>query len=149
LASAVVGVDWGYRPLPTGGIEYIVQISPQALDDLAAGGGEIVSQAPPELYDVRKLRLTVGKQKLPRGGRLATPARQQTAADGVQVTPASLTGGGNEHVVELDRASIEQMNREMDLVYDVVNVRRYRIRLRQAVAATPTRVEQVSGTLAE
>src|SRR5207244_3373104 len=103
----VVGVDWGYRPLPSGGIEYIVQIEPHALDDLAAGGGEIVSHASPELFDIRQFRLTVGKQKLPRGGRAAKPANQQTAADGVQVTPAVLTGGGNEHVVELDRPSID------------------------------------------
>ncbi len=129
LASAVVGVDWGYRPLPAGGIEYIVQVEPQALDDLAGGGSEIVSQVPPELFDIRQFRITVGKQKLPRGGRVATPSKQQQAADGVQVTPAALTGGGNEHVVELDRAAIDQMKRDMDLVYEVQNVRRYRLRL--------------------
>ena len=31
LASAAVGADWGYRPLPGGGVEYIVQVEPRAL----------------------------------------------------------------------------------------------------------------------
>ncbi len=107
----------------------------QALDDLAAGGSEIVSHAPPELPDIRQFRLTVGKQRLPRGGRVATPSRQQQAADGVQVTPAAATDAGHEHVVELDRAAIDQMKREMDLVFEVRNVRRYRLQAARADTA--------------
>ncbi len=73
LATAALGVEVGWEPLPGGGHEYTIQIEPQLLGMLERGTEEIFSEVPPEL-DVRRYRIKVGTGQLPRNlGQPATP----------------------------------------------------------------------------
>jgi hypothetical protein len=67
LATVTLGVDYGWRPLPEGGMEYIIQIEPYMLD-LLAKGEELSSDIPPNVRGVRSYRITVGTDELPREG---------------------------------------------------------------------------------
>ena len=62
LAAAMVGVDVGWRRLPDGGMEYIIQIEPQTLEALRAGEA-IQSYVPAEAGDIRSYRIEVGSKK--------------------------------------------------------------------------------------
>jgi hypothetical protein len=134
LAAVTVGLEWGYRPLPDGGLEYIIQIEPNVLDDMHEGQ-ELASDVPGSLRDVRQCRVTIGAQKLPRGGQAALKNRPYQPAGGVQVNPQVMSDGGKEYLVELDAAAIAAMRRDMDLVYNVRDPRRFRIR-QQATVTT-------------
>jgi hypothetical protein len=65
VATAALGVEVGWEPLPTGGHEYTIQIEPQLLGVLERGTEEIFSEVPPEL-NVRRYRIKVGTGPLPR-----------------------------------------------------------------------------------
>jgi hypothetical protein len=65
LAVAVVGFDVGWQPRPQGGVEYLLQLSLPAIEALR-GGEMIQSDIPPEVMDVRAIRLMVGSAHLPR-----------------------------------------------------------------------------------
>lgn len=73
LAVTVLGADVaeiGWAPLPEGGMQYQVQLTPRALDALRAGQ-EIIGPVPPQLKDIREYRITVGEgrpeRRLPPG----------------------------------------------------------------------------------
>ena len=82
LATVAFGVDWGCRPLPEGGIEYIIQIEPDMLPKLAKGE-PLFSDIPPNLRDVRSYRIIVGTEELPREGQV----EQEPAASSVLTPP--------------------------------------------------------------
>ena len=67
LATVVVGIDAGWRPLPEGGVEYLIQIEPHLIDALRSGElNEVISsQIPPRVKDVRAFRISVGNETLP------------------------------------------------------------------------------------
>lgn len=65
LAGATLGIESGWRPLPDGGTEYIIQLDPQTLETLRSGQA-IQSDIPPEAGTVRSYRIVVGEGKLPR-----------------------------------------------------------------------------------
>lgn len=65
LAACALGVDYGYQPLPGGGVEYLIQIPPQSLDSLKDGRA-IASDVPRQVKDIRAFRITVGTQRLER-----------------------------------------------------------------------------------
>ena len=65
IALSSVGIDAGWEPLKDGGLEYTVQIEPQQLRMLRPGG-ELVSEIPPQSRDIRRIRITVGTEKLAR-----------------------------------------------------------------------------------
>jgi hypothetical protein len=65
LAAAALGFDVGWRPRPQGGMEYVVQLSVPTVEALRAGE-MIESDIPPEVKDVRAIRLVVGSARLPR-----------------------------------------------------------------------------------
>jgi len=65
LAAVTAGIDAGWQPLPDGGMEYIIQIEPHALESLAAGE-EVVCEMPPGLKGVTSYRVRVGTGALPR-----------------------------------------------------------------------------------
>jgi hypothetical protein len=66
LAAAVLGADVGWQPLPNGGVEYIIEISPDALESLRSGQ-EIQSDIPPSvLPEIRSCRILAGNKKLRR-----------------------------------------------------------------------------------
>ena len=95
VASVAVGIDYGYQPLESGGLEYIIQFEPQQLDALN-DGMDLVSEVPPDL-DIRSYRIQVGTDKLPRNlgsqarrrgvGNDAARGRADSAADEVASEP--------------------------------------------------------------
>lgn len=82
-AAAVLGVDFGYQQLPDGRLEYIIQIEPDLVASLQAGE-EITSEIPAELRGVRRFKIRVGNDLLPRHGRPSNAERnaaEQGAAE--------------------------------------------------------------------
>ncbi len=65
VATAALGIEVGWEPLPGGGHEYTIQIEPQLLDVLEKGEDEIYSDVPAGI-DVRRYRIVVGVGKLRR-----------------------------------------------------------------------------------
>ena len=65
VAVAALGSDYGWQPLPGGGVEYIIQIDPHVVDRLKEGI-DIISDVPAEVRNIRTCRFTVGSGKLPR-----------------------------------------------------------------------------------
>lgn len=78
VALAAVGIDYGWQPVAGGGIEYIIQIPPEAVDALRSGQ-DIFSDLPPELRGIRNYRITVGSDPLPNAGTLPPNHGQGTA----------------------------------------------------------------------
>jgi len=65
LAALLGGIDAGWEPLPEGGVLYLIQIDPGLLE--SRGPGEsIESCIPPQVQDVRAVRISVGTGPLPR-----------------------------------------------------------------------------------
>jgi hypothetical protein len=78
LTLAAVGVDYGWQPGPDGQLEYIVQIEP-SLFEAMRNGREIASEIHPDARGVRRFRIRVGTDPLPRLGTVApgtAPARR-------------------------------------------------------------------------
>ena len=73
VAAAALGIDVGWQRLPEGGMEYIIQLDPQAIEVLRAGE-PIYSNVPPDAGEVRSYRIVVGKAKLPRDTPPPAPA---------------------------------------------------------------------------
>lgn len=65
VCSAALGIEVGWRPLPDGGLEYLVQIEPELLETLREGQ-VLQSDVPPQLRDIRRWRISVGRGRLPR-----------------------------------------------------------------------------------
>jgi hypothetical protein len=66
VATLLLGIDYGYQPLPDGGVEYIIQIPPHQFDAIKDGRQVIESDVPREVKDIRGYRIQVGTQPLPR-----------------------------------------------------------------------------------
>jgi hypothetical protein len=84
VGLAVVGVDYGWQPTADGQLEYIIQIEPELLESLK-NGDEIVSEILPQARGVRKFRIRVGKEAVPREGQLrgeTTPRSLSTPSSG-------------------------------------------------------------------
>lgn len=65
LSMALFGVDTGWQTLPDGQAEFIIQIEPDLLEALKEGQ-EITSEIPADLQRVRRYRIMIGDQPLPR-----------------------------------------------------------------------------------
>jgi hypothetical protein len=77
-------VQFGWQQLPDGGIEYMVQVEPELLDTFRQSG--FTSDVPAGLQrDLRRIRITVGNQKLPNEGDVMGPK------DNTPNTPAGPT----------------------------------------------------------
>jgi len=93
IAVAVLGVDVGWQPLSEGGVQYLIQIEPHALEALSSG--EVIrSDLPPGVDDVRGYRITVGTEQLPRelpaaGESGLLPSRHLSAPNTLPIDPAS------------------------------------------------------------
>jgi hypothetical protein len=70
-ASSARGVQFGWQKLNDGGIEYLVQVEPTLLESFHEQG--FISDIPPGLRDVRRIRITVGEDKLPNQNNLQGP----------------------------------------------------------------------------
>ena len=69
LALVAAGVNFGWQPAAgsADGFEYIVQLEPELLDELARGETvPIESHVPPEVGPIRKVSLIVGRGDVPR-----------------------------------------------------------------------------------
>ncbi|MBL9082251.1 MAG: hypothetical protein JNK76_10625 [Planctomycetales bacterium] len=64
LLPTALGVDFGWERQPDNSIEYIVQIEPEAVDQMKTGT-ELISALPPQLKNIRNYRIRVGRDKLP------------------------------------------------------------------------------------
>ena len=64
MALGLPGSDAGWRPLPGGGVEYIIQIAPSELELFQKYGLE--GDVRPDLRDIRSYRVVVGNDVLPR-----------------------------------------------------------------------------------
>ncbi len=70
LLLVAAGVDYGYQPYeegPPGQLEYIIQLSPDAVDSLEAGL-DVTSEIEEKLRGVRRFRIRVGTGPVPRLG---------------------------------------------------------------------------------
>lgn len=65
VATALVGVDYGWRPDDDGQLEYLVQLEPALVRSMEQGT-EVISELPPEVRDVRRFRISIGSAALPR-----------------------------------------------------------------------------------
>ena len=111
VASAALGIEAGWQPLPDGGHEYTIQFEPELLDILKRGGEEVFSEVPADLQ-VRRYRIIVGKGKLPRDAgtpphadprAAVAPANQPLASQSRNAQPYGATNQP-EHSSALDYA---------------------------------------------
>jgi len=72
IAVATLGIDVGWKPLPEGGVEYIIQLDPLALEALR-DGQPLQSDIHPDAGEVRSYRIIVGSEKLTREKQPARP----------------------------------------------------------------------------
>ncbi len=67
--ASVVGVVYGWQPMPDGSqsYEYIVQLDPELVTNLATGRSiPVTADIPPELGPIGRIRIVVGREDLPR-----------------------------------------------------------------------------------
>ncbi len=158
LATALLGVDYGWQPASDGRLEYIIQLEPVTLIALREGQ-EVVSQIDPFVRDVRRFRIRVGTDVVPR---LGTPAPETAAAPPTASAPPPGVSYGwqpvNAQQVELfvqiapDRLIALQNDPIVgEIPFELRNVARVRIRSgvaelpRQNLAA-PAPIAPVSAT---
>jgi len=109
LATVVVGIDAGWRPLPEGGVEYLIQIEPHMLESLSSGElNEVISShLPPRVQDVRAFRISVGNEELPRllpEPRLPDPGLATPSAE-----PRSFSPEPDDKPIEAQQANFENV----------------------------------------
>jgi hypothetical protein len=158
LATALLGVDYGWQPASDGRLEYIVQLEPVTLIALREGQ-EVVSQIDPFVRGVRRFRIRVGTDVVPR---LGTPQQQGAGASAAAASapPPGVTYGWQpvderqlEFLIQIapERLAIlpnEPVTGEMPL--ELQNVARVRIRAgtgnlpRQNVPQAPAPVAAIS-----
>ena len=91
LLIAAIGVDVGWKPTENGELEYIIQIAPDQLQALKTGD-VIEVGVRPMLRSVRRYRIVVGTEPLPRQS--ARPTTENQALEGdVRNSAAALAGG--------------------------------------------------------
>jgi hypothetical protein len=134
LAAAVLGVDYGWQPTTDGQLEYIVQIEPVTLVALR-GGQELISQIDPYVQGVRRFRVRVGTDMVPRRG---TPPRQPApplslpVPAGVQYGWRGIDSRQMEFIIQLSHERLVLMRGGEELVgempVELQNVTQLRIR---------------------
>jgi hypothetical protein len=99
LATVALGAEVGWRPLPEGGMEYIIQIEPHMLEAMKAGD-DIFSDIPPNVRGVRSYRITVGTGEVPRIGELRAEPEPEKPAPGPDTSldsqPSEPDGSGSD-----------------------------------------------------
>lgn len=79
LLPTALGVDFGWERQPDNSIEYIVQIEPEAVDEMKTGT-ELISSLPPQLRNIRNYRIRVGRERLPNQNILPPEVTTNSAA---------------------------------------------------------------------
>jgi hypothetical protein len=98
----VLGLNAGWKPLPGGGVEYIIQIAPHELE-IFKQEKIIESEVPPQVKDIRSYRIQIGNELLPKQDPLPpktpstplTPARPASPAEPAKAPPAKRTPAFN------------------------------------------------------
>ena len=65
LAASAVGSNYGWEPLPEGGMKYIFQFDLKELEDAQKAGAELGSEIPSKVGDVRAISIRLGSGPLP------------------------------------------------------------------------------------
>ena len=73
VAATSVGIDFGWEPGDDGQLEYIIQIEPSLLEVMKSGA-VLSSEVFPDAPRVRRFRIQVGTDALPREGGTPAPA---------------------------------------------------------------------------
>lgn len=148
VATAALGVDFGWQPTTDGQLEYIIQMEPVTLVALR-GGQELVSQIDPYVQGVRRFRIRVGGEMVPRRGQ---PPRQPAPPQGIPV-PAGVQYGwrGIDHqqmefIIQLSHERLVLMRGGEDLVGEIPvelpHVTQFRVR--SGVEPPPRQMPQVA-----
>lgn len=87
LSVACMGVDVGWRPLPDGGTEYVIRVSPEELADLQLGDIIAASDVPPDVQPIRSYRIEVGRGPVERQN--PNPNRASVATPNSPELPAN------------------------------------------------------------
>jgi hypothetical protein len=66
LALSALGVNYGYEPLPEGGMRYIVQFTPEELREAEQAGENLDSDIPSKVGEVRSISIRLGNAVLPK-----------------------------------------------------------------------------------
>ncbi|NMC19242.1 MAG: hypothetical protein GYA33_02380, partial [Thermogutta sp.] len=98
LGVACLGVEVGWRPLPNGGTEYVIRVSPEELADLELGDIIAASDVPPGLPPIKSYRIEVGRgpverlvpSSIPGTSERAESSQNPSAADNQQSAPSGL-----------------------------------------------------------
>ena len=93
LLPTALGVDFGWERQPDNSIEYIVQIEPEAVDEMKTGT-ELISSLPPQLRNIRNYRIRVGRERLPNQNILPPEVTTNTTAT-TNPAPATTAWGNS------------------------------------------------------
>lgn len=96
MVLCTAGVDVGWQPVDSGGLEYVIQLDADSLDILASGR-EFISEVPVQLGAVSRCRLKVGVGPVPR----KLPA-QSPASETIVKAPAKSAGDAVKQVEHRD-----------------------------------------------
>ena len=95
LAAVLLGVDARWPSLPDGGLQYVIQIEPYALDRRESDANEAIrSYVPPYLKDVRAYQIVMGTQRSARN--VPTATVHSPILTGVDTDWVPLPSGGAE-----------------------------------------------------
>ena len=98
VAASVLGLEVGWKPLDEGGVEYIIQIHPDQVERIL-NSDDLLSDVPAGL-DVRRYRVTVGTEKLPRdSGRAGSAAAKSREIPVEQENPPDVTRVAKKEIV--------------------------------------------------
>lgn len=112
VATAVMGVDYGWEPDANGELEYIIQIEPMTLIALREGH-DIVSQLDPYVRNARRFRIQVGIDAVPRRGsppREPAEAASPSPSPGVDYGWKPVDQGQIEFVVQVSPDRLEKLH---------------------------------------
>ncbi len=92
-AGAPANIEVGWRPLPEGGMQYLIQLDPLTVEILRTGQA-IESFIPPHVKDVRGFQIGIGTGKLPRIDPPASvpPASNKTPGGSTSIFPKAELG---------------------------------------------------------
>jgi hypothetical protein len=134
VATAVLGVDYGWQPTNDGQLEYIIQIEPVTLVALRSGQ-ELISQIDTYVQGIRRFRIRVGTEMVPRRGtppRQPAPPQSLPIPSGVQYGWRGLDSQQMEFIIQLSHERLVLMRGGEELVgefpAEVQNVTQLRIR---------------------
>jgi hypothetical protein len=105
-AFGALWIDYGWQPLEGGGHEYIIQVPPELLESMRSGG--IESYVPPDVQDIRRIRITVGSDPLPRTTAPAADKPTSTAEQADTQAPVPhdpRSGNGQQRIAKYPDAS--------------------------------------------